>query len=85
MSKKSRRARVKVRGTAPVVQQQRPNAVQVQARAGRVNQAAQASAAAAAPVIKAHQYDYVVSDVMHVGIIGGSLILILIILTFVLR
>jgi hypothetical protein len=85
MSKKSRRARAKIRGVAPVVQRTDVGQVQAKAPAGRANQAAQASAGASASVIKPHQYDYVGSDLIHVGIIAGSLILILIILTFVLR
>jgi hypothetical protein len=83
MSKKSRRARAKVRGAAPAVQRAIGGQGQAKSPAGKLNMAAQPAAAASA--IKPNQYDYVASDLIHVGIIGGSLILILIILTFVLR
>ncbi|MCX6004678.1 MAG: hypothetical protein NT082_03300 [Chloroflexi bacterium] len=84
MSKKSRRARAKIRGTEPVVQRTIVKQGQVKSGVSRPNLSAQ-SAIASANVIKANQYDYVVSDLIRVGIIGGALILILIILTFVLR
>ncbi len=80
MSKKSRRARAKSRGiqVAPAVAG-RP--VQAPLKQAGQNMAKQQPAAVATP-ITAHQYDYVKTDLIHIAIIAGALLIILIVLSF---
>ena len=83
MAKKSRRARTKLRSgvpaSKPAVVKQNQNNAQI------INQETGIKPASVATTVKANQYEYVTADLMRIGIIGGSLILILIILTFILR
>jgi predicted RND superfamily exporter protein len=79
MSKKSRKARAKgrIEPIAPVASRPQPK---VQASAQAASKQPVVTAAAA---FQARSYDYVKSDLVRIAIIAGSLILILIILTFI--
>ena len=81
MAKKSRRARIKGRvAEAP----QRFENKQLQPKNQPLAQYAKKQpAVVTSNVIQVSNHDYVKSDLIHVGIIAGALILILIILTFV--
>lgn len=83
MTKKSRRPRAKVRSKVPPVKtatvKQNQNNVQL------INQETSTKPAAMVTIAKPVQYEYVTADLIRISIIGGSLILILIILTFILR
>ena len=83
MAKKSRRTRAKVRsaGQAPQYTAVKQNQTNTQA----VSRGTGIQSTVAATTIKPNQYDYVTADLIRIGIIGGSLLLILIILTFILR
>ena len=80
MSKKSRKARAKGR-VEPIAQvtTSRPQP-KIQATA---KVASRQPAVTAAATFQAKNYDYVKSDLVRITIIAGSLILILIILTFI--
>ena len=83
MAKKSRRARAKQRtgestGQRANIRQELPKS-----QGSRVTQSQPIGIATT--VIKANQYDYVVGDLIRIGIISGALILVLIVLTFILR
>jgi hypothetical protein len=80
MSKKSRKARARgrVEPITPVVSSRPQPKIQATAQA-----ASRQPAVTAAATFQAKNYDYVKSDLVRIAIIAGSLILILIILTFV--
>jgi hypothetical protein len=81
MAKKSRRTRVKSKAAAPV---QSSGAPASQAKSTPATSSrASARQAAAAPVAQPISHDYVKADLIQIGIIGGALILIIIILTFI--
>ena len=80
MSKKSRKARAKGRGIEPIT----PVANKPQPKmASSAPVASKQQAPTAAAVFQAKSYDYVKSDLVRIAIIAGSLIVILIILTFI--
>ena len=84
MAKKSRRARAKQRTGESTGQ--RANIRQELPKSQGSNRVTQSQPIGiATTVIKANQYDYVVGDLIRIGIISGALILVLIILTFILR
>ncbi|MGD0354851.1 MAG: hypothetical protein ABSB31_05340 [Dehalococcoidia bacterium] len=80
MSKKSRKARARrrVEPINPVASSRPQPVVQTPARA-----AFKQPAVTAAATFQAKSYDYVKSDLVRIVIIAGSLILILIVLTFI--
>lgn len=83
MGKKSRRTRAKGKIAESSV---RPAAIVNQSRASSAATAKSTSrqtAGTATPVVATVNHDYVKSDLIRIGIIAGSLILIMVILTFI--
>jgi hypothetical protein len=83
MAKKSRRSRAKIRGAGQTPQYTAVKQNQTNTQAASRGTGIQSTVAAT--TIKPNQYDYVTTDLIRIGIIGGSLILILMILTFFLH
>ncbi len=80
MSKKSRKARARGRGIEPIA----PAASKPQPKIQVATPvASRQPAPTAAAVFQSKSYDYVKSDLVRIAIIAGSLIVILIILTFI--
>jgi hypothetical protein len=83
MAKKSRRARAKLRTGDQ--SSQKLNLRQEAPKSRGDSLVATSQAGNLPSAIRVNQYDYVAGDLIRIGIIAGTLILVLIILTFILR
>lgn len=85
MAKKSRKSRARARSAGSQAQRSNIAPVQPVQRQQGTRASARLQPAAVAAVFRPDQYAYVINDLKIVGIIAGSLIVILIILTFILH